>query len=269
MKNKKKKIVALIIFSAGLVGAFLIINPIKPAEKTGEITDLVAEKENFLDFQKQTAGNNEILKKNIEENGNKNLTNYLAQIYTQELVKNNPANLNPAEKSLRLPKDVSEISLPEEAINEMATDAFLINYFTEKNLKIAADNSPENQLAYIQKFQDINRKNFGQFNKNLVTILDEWILEQKRDDLEKYAGAIPNEINDLLAMNVPILWQSFHLQNLNLWQKKLVTVNALLSLEKDPLKSILAIQQTARVLEENISLDKVLEEKYLNLVRKS
>jgi len=267
--TKKRKIISLIILSAGLTGAFLIIWQSAPAEKNPEMIGFAPVRENFLDFQKQAAGSNEILKKNISENDNKNLTNFLAQIYAQELIKKNPANLNPAEKSLQMPKDVEDISLPNEAIDEMAATAFAITYFTEKNIKTTADNSPAGQLAYIEKLRAVNQKNFGQFQKNLVTMLDEWILEQKKAELEKYAGAIPGEINDLLTMEVPAIWESFHLQNLNLWQKKLVAVNALLSLEKDPLKSILAIQQTARVLEENINIDKVLKDKYLDLAKKS
>jgi len=56
-------------------------------------------------------------------------------------------------------------------------------------------------------------------------------------------GIAENQIDDLLALKVPSQLSAWHLQNLNLWEKKLVVYKAILNLDTDPLKASLAIQQ--------------------------
>ena len=66
------------------------------------------------------------------------------------------------------------------------------------------------------------------------------------------------EMSDLLALRVPTQLSAWHLQNLNLWEKKLVVYNAILDLNNDPLKATLAIQEINNVGQENEDLQNTL-----------
>ena len=87
------------------------------------------------------------------------------------------------------------------------------------------------------------------------------------DGLETYAKIATNQIDDLMALETPSLWKSFHLQNLNLWYKKLSVFNAFLNLGNDSLKTILAFQRLPDIMEETVNLQSVLENRFMELAQ--
>lgn len=207
-----------------------------------------------------------LLNKDSQNSGSSstdNLTDNLIHLYEKSIYQENASGLKNINGQNGL-KPLSENSLAS-LINESDNEHLNIPSFEEKDIKISNDNSKEAQLAYLRKLGEISTNNFSGFNKNISDVLKETISQNKTSSLEKYLEIASKQIDDLLALETPPLWKSFHLQNLNLWQKKLIVYGALVNTNNDPLKTILAIKEIFNVFEENDNLQKILDEKIKEL----
>lgn len=201
-----------------------------------------------------------------QNNGNlktDNLTELLIQEYEKEFLKlnqNGPQTIN-GKTGI---KPISEESF-QNLIEKKVSEDISFEYFSEKDIKISEDNSVEAQGNYLNLFGAIIQKNFGNFKTPITDIIDRAIEKQKTDDLEKYLNIASNQINDLLALETPSRWKEFHLQNLNLWQKKLTVYTAILNYKDDPLKGVIALKQVENLIDESENIQTVLENRIKEL----
>ena len=259
----KAKIVALLILTSGLVVSLFILKT--PAKNEGLSLDPAFQKSNnpslnfksVLQFLNQNA--------NPEAGGepSNNLTETLAALYASEIAKNIESNGSFNENSL----DPDDFDLSQ--ILQGQTDLLAIPKYGLKDVKISDDNSVRNQIAYLEGIDALLKENFGGFHKNLTIAIDEFFNKKDPTSLSYLAEHIPGYLDGLLALPVPSLWQTVHLQILNLWQKKLFVYRAILDFNSDPLKAYAALQQIFPIAEEDINLQTVMIKRYEELASKS
>ncbi len=259
----KAKIVALLILTSSLVvSLFILKTPAK--NKVFPLDSSFQESDNpSLSFKSALKLLNQ---KTNSENGSElsnNLTENLAAIYAGEIAKNiessgsfNESSLNPDDF------DLSQIL-------QGQTDLLAIPKYGLKDIKISDDNSVKNQIVYLESIDALLKENFGGFHKNLTIAIDEFFNKKDPTSLNYLVEHIPGYLNGLLTHPVPSLWQTVHLQILNLWQKKLVVYRAILDFNADPLKAYAALQYIFPIAEEDINLQTVMIKRYEELTSKS
>lgn len=263
-----QKIIALLILATAVLASYSIIAP-KPKTKNNKplIAAIAGDQNNnpALAFKNQPPKQtNENFNQGIpaEEKPTDNLTDLLAQGYAREIFRNNPGDLNEVARSgLKPPSDDSLQKIIAERIGQD------INFerFEMKDIKISRDGSVERQLSYLLALGKITEKNWSKFNQSVTEILDAWIEKRDYRPMEKYLTIVPNQINDLLALEVPPQWKELHLQNLNLWQKKSAIFTAITKFEEDPIKTYQAFGQLPAIFNENVILQNILEKQFREL----
>ncbi|KKU94487.1 MAG: hypothetical protein UY26_C0001G0039 [Candidatus Jorgensenbacteria bacterium GW2011_GWA1_48_13] len=259
----KAKIVALLILASGLVASLVILKT--PAKNGGfSLNSSFQESNNpSLDFESALKLSNQ---KTNQVNGGEsssNLTDNLAALYAGEVVKNIEAdgsfngdafNAEGLDLEQLLQTQANVLDIPEYKLSD---------------IKISSDNSVQNQVAYLEGVDMLLKENFGGFHKNLAIALDEFFTKKDATSLNYLVEHIPNYLNGLLTLSAPSLWQTVHLQILNLWQKKLVVYRAILDFNSDPLKTFAALQYVFPIAEEDINLQTVMIKRYEELTSKS
>lgn len=265
----KRRVFALAIILCGIIVAVSISasGPKKSVSALAIGTKDSRSKNPYLEFNRIGSGYPLPTLQKGADNGDLNLTDTLAESYLAEILRKNPSGpqLVEGEQKITLPGEQAFGDILDKYAEEIGNSYI----FEEKDIKLTNNVSKEAGLAYLQKLNEINEKNFGKFDKTIVEVLDLWMKRQNSKPLEQYVSLIQPQTQDLLALPVPILWKQFHLQNLNLWQKKLKVYSMLLDLENDPLASVLALGQVSPVIEETLILNKILEERFLELNKKT
>ncbi len=262
MLSLSKKTTAVLIVITGLLASFFIIK--SPAKDGSGITSLTTKSNSpGLNLQQSSSKNIQSAQVGYPIDENQNLTEELAKIYARTIIDaNSNEGLSPAEKqqaAVFSPETAGEI------VERYLPQEMEITAFTDADLKIFNSNSTADQLSYLEAINNLSEKNFTNLKANFVEMLDEWALNQNNEPIEEYVSRIPKHINDLLSLAVPSGLADFHLQNLNLWQKKLTVFAAILNMNDDPLKTFLAVQELPTIVEESFALQDFIEDKYQNL----
>ena len=252
---KKRRIISAAVVLSGLALFLVIINwPDKNAQKSaaGSVSNRAGDASG-LEFQVNRDRN---LVTNAASSDN--LTDRLAQNLSQNILQmNNSFNSGQGTSTVKLPSPDSLTSMIGQSIGGQSIQ---FPTFSEKDIRLNPDNSTDAQLAYIKTLGEITKKNFAGFNTPVLTILNNFFEQNNSEALAKYVAIAGNQINDLLALKVPTQLSAWHLQNLNLWEKKLAVYKAILDLNADPLKAALAIQEVNGIGQENESIQKVLND---------
>lgn len=193
-----------------------------------------------------------------------NFTDIFASLYVQKITQRNPAGLElvKGEPSLALPstQDIGQI------LQEQTNLFFFPTPFTEKNILVSIRNTTEAQVTYLNALHAISKKYFDSFPHSTAYMLDRWIQAQDNTLLQDYVNRAQKQRQDLLALPVPPAWKAFHIQNLNLWTKKITIYSALIHANDDPLKAQLALEELPNIIEENSLLDNVIENRVQELL---
>lgn len=260
-----RKIFALIIILGGIGISLTLINhgPVKNGDFFGFVTRPGSNPS--LNYKNSASVSAEFSNQNpsSDETKTDNMTDALINGYIREfavLNQNGPQTIN-GKTGIKPISEETFQGLIESKVNE---DISFEN-FSEKDIKISEDNSLEAQSDYLKSFGAITQKNFGNFKTPITDIINKAIEKQKTDDLERYLNIAANQINDLLALQTPARWRAFHLQNLNLWQKKLTVYAAILNYKDDPLKGVIALKQVESLIDESENIQTVLENRIKEL----
>ena len=181
-----------------------------------------------------------------------NLTDNLAKLYLGEIAKRNPT-LAGAE-TLTLP---NESSL-NELMAAQITQGIKSKTYTRKDIRISEVSGLSAERVYLESFAAITQKNFKNVSGGIDRFLGALLEKKNSEPLRKYIEAASAEIADLLALETPRSLADLHLENLNLWQKKISVYGALFDSENDPLRSFPALQSIESLFSEN----KLLDEKF-------
>lgn len=263
---KIKKLAPFIIISSALMIVFFIVNQNPNTEKSiNPAAASTSAVNSFLQFQRQPT--NSI--KNLN-NSMVNFTEAITQMKFQKLTEDNPdilSNLltnNNIENQIQtinnLPNLIATTSLNQQQLTNLMNQFTNFRLFQKDDLRTIIDDSPENNMNYLLALIKNNQSRFADINDNILTMIDQWMIG-KSQQLQRYVALIPEQINDLLNLPTPVGFVDFHLKNINLWQKKFRVYNALITLDQDPIKSLIAIQYIKSLIAETAELDDFLRQK--------
>lgn len=263
---KIKKLAPFIIISSALMIVFFIVNQNPNTEKSiNPAAASTSAVNSFLQFQRQPT--NSI--KNLN-NSMVNFTEAITQMKFQKLTEDNPdilSNLltnNNIENQIQtinnLPNLIATTSLNQQQLTNLMNQFTNFRLFQKDDLRMIIDDSPENNMNYLLALIKNNQSRFADINDNILTMIDQWMIG-KSQQLQRYVALIPEQINDLLNLPTPVGFVDFHLKNINLWQKKFRVYNALITLDQDPIKSLIAIQYIKSLIAETAELDDFLRQK--------
>jgi hypothetical protein len=257
-----KKIIALTVVLVGAVTSLIILK-ISPEKEVGISVSTTGSGPNF-NFQ---ADSSEIFSPSVNKDNelseNRNLTDSLARLYAQTIINENPDGITSSEYGSEI--NVFSTETATTILQEQLGQGLTFKPFESSDLKISDNNSSINQLSYLENVGKISQKNFGNLKYNFAEMLDEWALKENNAPMEGYVSRIPNQIEDLKILTVPSELIDFHLQNLNLWKKKLVIFTAIINMKNDPLKTFLAAQELPNIVQESLDLQDIVEKKYTTL----
>lgn len=266
---KIKKLAPFIIISSALMIVFFIVNQNPNTEKSiNPAAASTSAVNSFLQFQRQPT--NSI--KNLN-NSMVNFTEAITQMKFQKLTEDNPdilSNLlnlltnnnieNQIQTIKNLPNLIATTSLNQQQLTNLMNQFTNFRLFQKDDLRMIIDDSPENNMNYLLALIKNNQSRFADINDNILTMIDQWMIG-KSQQLQRYVALIPEQINDLLNLPTPVGFVDFHLKNINLWQKKFRVYNALITLDQDPIKSLIAIQYIKSLIAETAELDDFLRQK--------
>ena len=256
---KKRKIISAAIVLSGLILSLIILNlPDKSGQKTASVNGVGSGNDNS-GFQYQVNKDRNLVTNPISaDNGTPvtdNLTDTMTQNISQGIFQANSDISSNGTSSIKLPNSDSLGNMISQSI---ANQSLQSPTFSQKDILVSSDNSSSSQLAYVDAIGDITRKDFAGFTGNIVTFVNNFFNNNDPSGLSRYVDIAEKEVSDLLALRIPTQLSAWHLQNLNLWEKKLVVYNAILDLNNDPLKAALAIQEINNVGQENEDLQNTL-----------
>jgi len=259
-----KKIISFSIIAAGTIVSIFILNlSDKNPEEKLKLSISTNQKSSNLDFNSAALTNNAInsLNNSEQELFNDNFTDKMAQLYLRQIVDDNKGELKQIDgKNALLATPIDEI------INKNPIDEsiYKIQYkiFTAKEIIINDNNSKEAQLFFLNTLKSIQEKNLSKIKIKLLEMTQDFFQRKNTEKLEQYVQAGQKITIELLKTPTPSQWANVHLQNLNLWQKKITTLKALLDYENDPIKAIVALNELPQLIEETGSLEQMAAEKF-------
>jgi len=270
-----KKIFAIIILGIGVaLSLFLILGNSEGNNANQQLLLTPQNQKNSgsanLDFQKTASlaplplpADNQ--KQNPPNPISDNLTEALSQAYTQkigEIIQNSGGNL-----SSRNISNLDLSSLDNEIAKQKTNTNIDFYHYIEKDIKISSDNSSENQLKYIEALDKILKKYTALFQPGLSDALNNFFAENDPKLFNRIISAFPNLIKEVAALPAPDNLKDVHLQLLNVFQKKLTLYKIIANTKTDPLKSYVAIKQIPEVVNEDIQVQTLLNNRYQSLRR--
>ncbi|PIR07553.1 hypothetical protein COS46_02990 [Candidatus Jorgensenbacteria bacterium CG03_land_8_20_14_0_80_38_39] len=252
---KKKYFWGGAIIILGLLGAsFIVLTSSKnksPSLNEIKISDYNSD---FFQFERKPIAPPLPLGVNPLDN-EKNLTENLAKIYAQKLVKRNPNG--PVNNNNQSQITVPSQNLAQEVLLDKLNQKFSFPQFSRADLKINEDNSLLGQQQYVKNLWVISQKNFRDSlnpDSNIRKVIFNFIDQKDSRDLQNYINVLALQIKDVKDLAVPSSWETFHLQALNLWQKEYTILSSILNMDSDSLKTILASQELINISQEESDL---------------
>ncbi|MCX6788382.1 MAG: hypothetical protein NTZ36_00670 [Candidatus Jorgensenbacteria bacterium] len=177
-----------------------------------------------------------------------NRTEDVAKEYGLEMLKINPQGIG----------NVTGVALPNDAVlngivNRAASAKILVKLFTKTDFKIVSDSSSSTIKNYIGSLVDEENK-AAAATALFYKVLGSFVTESDSQKLISINNDISIHINELLAMQVPESWATFHLGLLNFWESKLTYSKSFLNKGSDPLLAASASQNLLLLLDQEKSI---------------
>jgi hypothetical protein len=126
----------------------------------------------------------------------------------------------------------------------------LVSDIPDSELKVTSDTSRQAKLRYLKMTLEINKKDFGNFNKNYLQIIVDVFKNLDSSSAARLATIYRNLSQDYLNVEVPRDWVSLHKALIMHFRNSEIIYSALANYQNDPLKGYLALE-----LVENVSVD--------------
>jgi hypothetical protein len=255
---KKRGVISAAIIVSGLLLFFIIIN--LPGAGSGGTTPgnggVGPETDSNLQFQVNQ--NRNIVANPVPTAGEgsepNNLTDNLTKDLTQNMMKINSDNYGTS--TVRVP---SSDSLSE-MVNQSLNQNLRFPVFGDKDIRVGGDNSVNKQVEYINGVRKITEENFSGFKTSVLSAMKNFFDRNDAAALTKYVAIAENQLGDLLSLEVPQQLKTWHLQSVNLWEKKIIVFRAILNMGSDPLKTILAMKEVDGINKETVNLQNVMND---------
>lgn len=236
MKTLRSGLIILVVI-AFLISAYLITNPKNnnlPSENSSpdlQLSSLKSELNNSNSSDK-----------------NNNLTKEIAKDIADQIKEKNQNGLN--EKDGKLAIAVPNLdTIYQETFNKYLNGNFLELYPTIAitKLNISSDNSQENQLKYLVGLRDINKKGFGDFDKQSNDILNDVFGKNDISSAQQLIAIYKNIVDDYYRLSVPSSWIDFHKKIISHFISAKTVYEAIADFSNDPLKAYEAFQSISQL----------------------
>lgn len=193
----------------------------------------------------------------------KNLTDNIITNYGHEIAKRNPSGP-------RVVNGEQKIALPpqrtlEELLATELNQNLKIDLYDLKDIRISRDASDNYIRTYLKSISTATENIFGKFTKTPFALLDELLRKKNPEPLYQYVTLLSRYSGDLLTLDAPPSWKTFHLEFINLQQEKIAVYQSLLEVDQDPVKAMVAINQIEKLDEKDQNLATVLNEQLKSL----
>lgn len=185
-----------------------------------------------------------------------NLTEQVVKAYGAQILALNARGMKKtnADAPITVPSD----QLLSDLISQGLTQGIPVPTFGKNDIRILKTDSTEVALTYLKALVTSYERDFKKASGNFFSAVSDAVQNEKPDALLTHTNAISGFLADLLQVPVPPSWENFHLQMLNLWQRRLTLANTILGNADDPLKTIVAVQQLSDGVDaEQAMLDRV------------
>lgn len=224
-----RKTIAILILAGGVTASFLI-------SRFASISD--GEGGGFS-FSSSGEGNSAFAFSGTDANSpvpvDENITENVVQRYGAEVLRLNPPGTS--ERSVILPtEDTIETIISDSLLRPLPVTSVSVNDI--RTTPLADRNSI---VAYLDAVSAAQRERFGSLNDSLITAVARFIDAGTRSPLEMQRNAAAAYVDDLLTMPAPMPFSLFHVELINLWNKRLAVANVILANDDDPFKAVVAV----------------------------
>ena len=190
-----------------------------------------------------------LLKNGSQEEGpQENITAEVIQKYQEEVYRLNE------DKKGRTAVSASEITTPPDEFLEgliaerASTGGLPITLFFAKDIRVVSS-PPENLATYAREYKSVLSGASADASSPYLTAVYEALLEARPAGLRLHTREASRLTEELLKISVPEQFLAFHLEMLNLWQRRAHIGTALLNTQ-DPVGQALALDALSKALQE-------------------
>lgn len=126
-------------------------------------------------------------------------------------------------------------------------------------LKISQDNLIEAKKIYLKTIGEINKNNFGDFNKMYLEIIVDVFQKLDVSSAKKISGIYKNLADDYLNIAAPKDWIDFHKAIIIYFKNSETVYSAMANYLNDPLKGYLALEVIENVINEGQQAQNILD----------
>ena len=184
-----------------------------------------------------------------------NFTENVFQKYGFEIALINPNG--PQNSSVVIPSDKKF----ENALNSELEKSISFKPISEKDILVSKDNSNEAVKIYLQNIQNKLKKYNVNFEEDFAYSIQALLEKNQTDPINKHIRILQGVSGDLLSIETPSNWKSFHLAFINHQIKKIAVLEVLSEIQGDPVKAMIAIKELENINGEELTLMEALAEK--------
>lgn len=236
-----RTIIALLILLLGTGGAFWIANPSFMRRGGNAVLSLLETtstdprftiNENGLIIPTSNSAT-DISEENVVRN------------YGREILRMNPAGQG-ADAPIKVPTEQKFTEL----IQEELAKPIPINLYTEKDIALTKSSDKAAFIAYINAVAAADTKYMSSIRVSFTNAVAEFVSSNNVQNLTAYVNKLSPYITALLAIPVPSDWKLYHVQLINLLQKRAAYANALLENNGSQLKVAAVLSAIGTMIDE-------------------
>ncbi len=169
--------------------------------------------------------------------------------------------LNPQGQGTNNPILVPNDAVFSQMLKDEIAKPIPVQLFTEKNLVILKTTNKQLVTAYAAALTASQKKFIAPLPFNFTSALAQFVGDNNPQQLTLYIAGLSSYINSLLVIPIPSDWKSFHLEMVNLLQKRLTYAKAILENNDSQLKVAAALDDLSALLDEEQNLTRMIPEK--------
>ena len=200
-----------------------------------------------------------------EKTDSTNLTQQLASLIFEKMKNSDQQGENPFE-DINVNGPQSQ-ELIQDAVDNMSLPLDSVKPPQESELNISSDNSQEAQRIYLEKAQEILKRNFD--NSQYQSITEDNLLNSVQQDCFSPGAQSLNKdlanqyralVNDYLALAVPASLSDVHKEIVFYFRKMIFIHQSLAECFDDPIKGYLAIETLPQLIEDGQKIQEILNQ---------
>lgn len=238
----KKRTIAVVILAGGIVTSLTISGVFTTSPQPSETLSLSSGENRDPAFKFNA------VPPSSETGAEINRTDFVAQRYGEEILKLNAPGTGAAE--IIFPPEGTVESLIEEAVRK----PFSFKTYSPKDLRHIPLEGKEGLARYFVLLAAVQAKHFKSLDDPLLTAIAKFVSAGDSKPLEANRIAITAYLGDLLAIPVPAPLVPFHINLMNLWQKRVTLAAHILEGDEDPIRLAAAVDALALTADEETNI---------------